>query len=265
MTTRDTPFAPGTPCWVDLCSSDVDRSAEFYTALFGWSFQSGDPEFGGYASITSGGQSVAGIMPNRPEMNSPDVWTTYISTADIDASTASAAAAGGQIMSAPMAVADLGSMAILTDPAGAVFGLWQPGTHLGFGRYNEPGSVTWDEHHSKDFAATIPFYAKVFGWEMTPVADTDEFRYSTAEVNGETVAGLMDSASFLPADVPSHWAVYFSVANADEAITKLTALGGTVLRPAEDTPFGRMADVLDPTGAPFKLHQELPDPPATGG
>lgn len=260
MTTRDTPFSPGTPCWVDLLSSDVDRAKAFYGELLGWSAQDAGEEFGGYVNFDSDGHRVAGMMRNSAQTDSPDGWTTYLATADIGATVAAATDAGGQVMSAPMQVADLGSMAILRDPAGAVFGLWQPGSHTGFGKYNEPGSVTWDEHHSKDFAASTAFYPSVFGWHLAPMSDTDEFRYTIAEVDGETVAGLMDSHSFLPAEVPSHWAVYFSVADVDAAVAKAVELGGTSLRAAEDTPFGRLADMSDPTGAPFKLHQA---PPAT--
>jgi len=254
MTTRDTPFAAGTPCWVDLLSSDVDKSKSFYTELFGWTSQDTGEEFGGYVNFQSDGYQVAGMIGNAPGSGSPDAWTTYISTADIKASADAVTDAGGQIVSPPTEVADLGSMAIVLDPAGAVFGLWQPGTHTGFTKYNEPGSVTWDEHHSKNFAASTPFYQKVFGWHLDRMSDTDEFRYFQGQIDGETVAGLMDSSSFLPAEVPSHWAVYFSVDDVDAAAAKAVELGGTVLRDPEDTPFGRMADLTDATGAPFKLH-----------
>jgi predicted enzyme related to lactoylglutathione lyase len=254
MTTRDTPFAPGTPCWVDLVSTDFDKSAAFYGALFGWTASEPNAEFGGYAIFSSDGHQVAGVMGRMPQMQGPDVWSTYIATADIDGAAAAVADAGGQVMAPPMAVGDLGSMAMLIDPAGAVFGVWQAGQHTGFQKYNEPGSVTWDENHSKDFAASTPFYERVFGWDLDKMNDSDEFRYYQAKVDGEVVAGLMDSAGFLPAEVPSHWAVYFSVADADEAIATAVEHGATVLRPAEDTPFGRIADLIDPTGAMFKLH-----------
>ncbi len=259
MTTRDTPFAPGTPCWVDLLTSDPDLAKSFYGELFGWSAEGGEEEFGGYVSFTSGGQGVGGMMRNTEEMPAPDGWTTYISTTDIDATASAVTSEGGRVIQQPMHVARFGSMAIVADPVGAVFGLWQSGSHTGFGRYNEPGSVTWDEHHSKDFAKSTAFYATVFGWQYDKTSDTDDFRYYTAQVDGETVAGLMDSAAFLPDEVPSHWAVYFSVDDIDASVEKLVGLGGSVVRPAEDTPFGRIADLKDPTGAPFKLHQELPD------
>ncbi len=257
MATRTTPFAPGTPCWVDLLSSDVAKATTFYTTLFGWTATEPAADFGNYVTFESDGHVVAGMVPNSADSGSPDVWTTYLSTADIAATVGAATAAGGQLIVPAMQVGDLGSMAVVSDPAGAVFGVWQPGSHTGFGKYNEPGSVTWDEVHSKDFAATLRFYPEVFGWTMEPTSDTDDFRYFTGMIDGERVAGMMDSAAFLPPEVPSHWAVYFSVADIDAALAKAVELGGSVVRPAEDTPFGRIADLLDPTGAMLKLHTAL--------
>lgn len=254
MTTRDTPFAAGTPCWVDLVSSDVDKAKAFYGSLFGWTSEDTGEEFGGYVNFSSDGHKVAGMIGNTPEIGSPDVWTTYISTDDIEATVNAVTEAGGTLMAPAMEVANLGSMAVLVDPAGAVFGVWQPGSHIGFTKYNEPGSVTWDEHHSKDFTTSTDFYTKVFGWEIEKTSDSDDFRYYQGLINGETVAGMMDSKAFLQDQVPSHWAVYFSVADVDGATATAVDNGATVIRPAEDTPFGRIADMTDPTGAMFKLH-----------
>ncbi len=253
MTTRDTPFAPGTPCWVDLLSSDPDRAAAFYGQVLGWDAEDAGEQFGHYVRFSSDGHGVAGMMRNSPEMGSPDVWTTYISTDDIDATVAKATEAGATVMAPAMEVGDLGSMAVIVDPVGAVLGLWQPAKHTGFSKYNEPGSVTWDEHHSKDFPRSTEFYQQVFGWSYEKTGDTDDFRYYQGQIDGGTVAGLMDSKGFLPDEVPSHWAVYFSVADVDAAVARAVDNGATVARPAEDTPFGRMADLSDPTGAMFKL------------
>ena len=234
MTTRDTPFAAGTPCWVDLFTSDAATSKTFYSEILGWTVQEAGEEFGCYANFASDGHLVAGVMGgNTADSPQPDAWTTYISTDDIDATVASAVELGATVVAPPMAVADLGSMAVMIDPAGAAVGAWQPGKHTGFGKYNEPGSVTWDEVHSKNFAATVPFYRKVFGWEIEKMSDTDDFRYFNGQVGGKSVAGMMDSAGFLPPEVPSHWAVYFSVGDLDAAVAKAVDLGATVLRPAE--------------------------------
>lgn len=149
MTTRDTAFVAGTPCWIDLFSADPAKAKEFYGAVFGWTAQDSGEEFGGYVTFFSDGQQVAGMMQNPEESGTPDLWSTYISSDDIDATVAAATAAGAQVVAPAMAVSDLGSMAVLIDPAGGAFGIWQPGKHTGFNKYNEPNSVTWDEYTAK--------------------------------------------------------------------------------------------------------------------
>ncbi|MFL6161311.1 MAG: VOC family protein [Jatrophihabitantaceae bacterium] len=257
MATRNTPFAAGTPCWVDLLSSDTGKAQQFYADVLGWTAEESGTEFGGYVNFSSDGHRVAGMVANREETGTPDFWNTYLSTDDLNATLEAAVNAGANVIAPAMAVGDLGSMGIVADPAGAVVGLWQPGQHTGFGKYNEPGSVTWDELHSKDFETSKSFYSQVFGWQLEPTSDTDEFRYCTGQVNGEPVAGVMDSARFLPPEVPSMWTVYFSTADVDAACERATAGGGRLIRPPEDTPFGRIAELADPTGAMFKLHQEI--------
>jgi predicted enzyme related to lactoylglutathione lyase len=201
-------------------------------------------------------------MRNSDSSGSPDTWSTYLATAAIDETVARATEAGATVLAPPLPLGTLGSMAVLVDPAGAVVGLWQAGEHPGFTRHGEPGSVVWDEVHSKSFGASRDFYAAVFGWRYEVLGDADDFRYLNAKVDRTDVAGLMDSASFLPDTVPSHWAVYFGVEDTDAAEQTAVAHGATVLMSAQDTPFGRIADLLDPTGAPFKLHAStLRNPP----
>lgn len=254
MTTRTTPFAPGTPCWVDLFTSDPERSRAFYSAVLGWEFADQGEEYGGYVLASAGGEPVAGLMRNSDGSGSPDAWSTYLATEAIEETVDAAVEAGATVLAPAMQVGPLGSMAVLVDPAGAVVGLWQAREHVGFRRYAEPGSVVWDENHSKSFGASRDFYARVFGWRYEVLGDSDDFRYLTATVDGHEVAGLMDSARILPDAVPSHWAVYFGVDDTDTAQQVAEEHGATVLMGAEDTPFGRVADLLDPTGAPFKLH-----------
>jgi predicted enzyme related to lactoylglutathione lyase len=239
-------------------SSDVTKSTSFYGELFGWSSMGSGEEFGGYVTFLSEGLPVAGLMAKPAQADLPDAWGTYISTADLGPTIAAAVKLGATLINPAVTVGELGRWAILTDPVGAFFGLWQPGTHFGFAKYDEPGSVTWDEHHSRNFAVSTQFYADLFGWEMDKSADSDEFRYYQAQINGGTVAGLMDSAAMLPEGVPSYWAVYFSVADVDASVAKTVELGGVVMRPAEDTPFGRIADLADATGASFKVHGGMP-------
>jgi predicted enzyme related to lactoylglutathione lyase len=152
-----------------------------------------------------------------------------------------------------MPVADLGVMAAVTDPSGAFIGFWQPGTHKGFGRVAEVGAPCWHELHTRDYAAALGFYRTVLGWETKEIGDTDEFRYTQAMSDGEPFAGVMDARAWLPEGVPSHWTVYFGVADADAACAAVPELGGAVVEAPTDTPYGRIATVTDPTGTLLRI------------
>lgn len=258
MTNPTETTADGAPIWVDLGSSDVPASVAFYSALLGWEFEEPDQEFGGYTNAFLDGHRVAGLgptmaAPGRPAP--PDAWTIYLAAHDIGKTVADVAAAGGATLAPPMQVGDLGSMAIVTDAAGAAFGLWQPGTHTGTDRTGVTGTPSWHELHTKDFAADTTFYRQVFGAGWTSVGDTDDFRYAQLNIAGRDCAGMMDGSRMLPAEVPSHWSVYFAVDDLDASLSRATELGATVTQGPDDTPWGRLASLTDPTGANVKLHQ----------
>ncbi len=165
MVTRDTPWTAGTPCWVDLGVSDIGEAQAFYSALFGWAIEQGPPETGGYAMCMKDGRAAAGIGPKMGPPEAPSVWMTYISTDDADETAARIKAAGGQVMAEPFDVMDVGRMAVAVDPAGAVFGIWQPLAHIGVGVANEPGALAWNENMSRDLDANKAFYRDVFGYD----------------------------------------------------------------------------------------------------
>ncbi len=244
----------GSPIWVDLMTSDTDGARSFYGELFGWECADPNPDFGGYANFSKDGDLMGGLMAKQEEAM-PDVWTIYLEVADADKTVAQVTDRGLGVIVPAMAVGDLGTMAVVIDPSGAAIGMWQPGTHTGFGRWMEDGTPGWFELHTRGYDEVIPFYQDVFGWETNTEGDGPDFRYTT-EVVGETqYAGIMDASGFLPEGVPSNWSVYFHVDDADAAIARVVELGGAVVMPAEDTPYGRLATVTDPTGALFRLHQ----------
>ncbi len=252
MPTRDT--APvGAPCWVDLMTSDRERSVAFYSELFGWTIGEPSEEYGGYSNFTRNGVDVAGCMPNQPDWNTPDAWSVYLATDDAEKAAEAAVANGGQVYSPPMAVNDLGTMAMIGDSGGAAVGTWAPGAFQGFGVVAEAGAPAWFELFTRDFDGAVAFYRDVFHWDTYVVSDTPEFRYCTLGEGDNQSAGIMDASSFLPEGVPAHWSVYFGVADADAALAKIVELGGSIVVPAEDTPYGRLATAADPTGARFKL------------
>jgi predicted enzyme related to lactoylglutathione lyase len=234
-------------------TSDTQASRDFYGPLFGWT--AGDPseEFGGYFNFSKDGVLVAGCMSSEPGSGRPDVWSVYLATDDAAKTLETATANGGQVYVDAMVVGELGTMAYVGDPGGANIGIWQPGQHKGFGVFGEPGTPAWFELHTRDYDTSVAFYRTVFRDEIQVASDSPDFRY-TMLVDGEAaLAGIMDASAFLPERVPAHWSVYFGVDDADATLAQVVELGGSVVQPAEDTPYGRLATAADPTGAQFKL------------
>lgn len=263
MPTRDT--APtGAPCWIDLMTSDTARSRAFYGELFGWEAEEPAQEFGGYFSFGKDGVRVAGCMAAQAGAGTPDAWSVYLASDDARKTAEAVAANGGQVHVEPMDVGDLGTMALVADPGGAAVGFWQPGTFAGFGVLGEPGTPAWFELLTRDYQGAVTFYRDVFRWDTHTTGDTPEFRYTTLVHDGTWLAGIMDATGFLPEGVPAHWSVYFGVEDTDAALARAVELGGAVVQPAEDTPYGRLASASDPTGARFKLVAPNADMPAAG-
>ena len=249
-------FPVGSPCWADLTSSDPDRAREFYAGLLGW--DTVDRESGRYLHFRRDGEAVAGMMQNSPETAFPDAWTVYLASDDAGATADSAAAAGGQVMLDPAPAVDQGTMAVLGDPTGGAIGIWQPDTHPGFARIDEARAPVWYELLTNNYPAALEFYRTVFGWETEVLSDTEDWRYSTLQSNGRPVAGVMDAAAELPDGIASHWEIYFGHADIDAAAEQAEQLGGSVLSAPEDSPYGRMVQLADPTGAVFWL-MDAPD------
>ena len=244
---------PGAPCWVDLFSSDTDKATAFYGQLFGWTAESAGPDYGGYINFSKDGERVAGCMKNDGSAGTPDTWSIYLSATDAQATVDAAVANGAQVIVPVVQVMELGSMAVVTDPGHAAIGLWQPGLHKGFGVVAEPGAPAWFELHTRDYDASVAFYEKVFGWDAHAMSDSSELRYTTLGEGESAEAGIMDASDFLPDGVPSHWTVYFAVADTDAALQQVGELGGAVVQAAENTPYGRLASASDPTGAVFRV------------
>ena len=250
MPTRD-PIPAGAPCWVDLATSDRDRAVPFYGQVFRWESEEPNDAFGGYSNFHRGGVRLAGLMTAMPG-GPADLWSAYLATENTEKTLETVTAEGGQVVVPASAVGDLGVMGVAVDPGGHGIGFWQPGTHRGFGLSAEDGAVSWFELHTRDYRRCLDFYAAVTGADVAAVADEEHFRYSTLVIDGNPVAGIMD-ASGQPADHHTGWDVYFWADDADAALARVTAGGGKVTRPAEDTPYGRLGEAVDPMGARFKV------------
>jgi len=251
-----TDYAAGTPIWVDVATPDLDAAREFYGGLFGWEAAPGNPEFANYTNFTKDGKNVAGLGPLMNE-GQPPSWSTYLASDDAQKTTELVTSAGGQVIVEPMAVGDLGTMAVYADPTGAAIGIWQAGQHKGAQLVNEPGTVVWNELATRDVDAAKAFYSAAFPI-TTEVAEFDP-TYTTLNVDGRPVGGLMPMPAEYPPQVPSHWSVYFAVADTDATVAKATSLGAKVRMPAFDTPVGRTAVLADPAGAVFAVIAMNPD------
>ena len=257
MVTRESVWPEGTPCWVDLGVSEIPKAISFYTALFGWDIPQGPAEMGGYSIATVGGRQVAAVGPKMGSPEAPSAWTVYMATDDADATAARITSAGGQLVMGPMDVMDQGRLAIATDTTGAAFGIWQGRAHTGVQLANVPGSLTWNEHFSRDFEGGKAFYSAVFGYEYGDMS-SDQFTYATLLRSGHEVGGIGAYPAETPGSMPSAWNTYFGVADADKSVQRATEAGGSVVRQPADSPYGRVAVVTDDQGAPFSLISVAP-------
>jgi uncharacterized protein len=259
-----TSYTPGTPCWVELSGTpDVGASESFYRELFGWEMpeQPNSSELGGYRRAKLGGKDVAGVSP-RMEENQPTAWATYVAVEDAEATATKIAEAGGQAIAQPMDVVGLGTMAVFTDPAGAVFGIWQPGTFTGSELVNETGAFGWNELNTRDTAGAKEFYGKVFGWAYEDEESARAGTYTVWKVGDAMVGGMIDVNAIeaandveLPREIPPNWLVYFTVEDADAAAETIKSGGGDIRFGPIDIPVGRFAVVADPHGAVFAVMQ----------
>jgi uncharacterized protein len=243
----------GRPCWVDLGVPDLRRAVDFYTALFGWEIVAGPPETGGYSQCLLDGRPVAAIAPSQDPAAEAFQWTVYFAADDLDLTVKRAADHGAAVAMAPLEVRGQGRMALLADPSGAPFGLWQGMAHTGAQVVGEPDSMCWAELSTPDGAGARAFYAAVLERRVEDLG-VPGFDYATVRIGEESVAGLWG----VPGE-PARWTTYFAVDDADDAADRATAAGGTVVRPPEDSPYGRFAVVADPFGAAFAV-MRLPAP-----
>ncbi|GAA1186149.1 MULTISPECIES: VOC family protein [Streptomyces violaceusniger group] len=272
-------FAEGVPCWADVLLSDLAAGRRFYGELFGWTFQEIATHYGTFTRALLGGKDVAGLVP-KPDGRMPTVWNIYFAAQDAAATAVRVREAGGRVITPPVWIDEFCVMATAADPGGAVFGIWQAGSHPGFARRGTPGSYGWTEVHTRQPRAVDAFYRAVFGYEMTPSARPPSAvppappstappappsaEGAPADVvlwtrRGEppdprhAIGGRVVVGEEYPAVLPAHFLTYFVVADCDQTLRTAHGLGGRVLKTTEDTPYGRFAVLADNQGAAFAV------------
>jgi len=276
MSERDG-YIPGVPCWVDTSHPDAEAALPFYSGLFGWEFENVMPEGSeaGYfiGRIRGGDVAAVGAIPEgAPQMA---MWNTYIWVDSADETAAKVRDAGGGVVSEPFDVMDSGRMAVLTDPEGAVFCVWQAKEHRGAKVVNEHGSLNFNGLATRDPEGAKAFYGAVFGWQILVLGagamwtlpgygdhleeGTPGLREQMAQMDApegfiDVVAALTPIAAD-DATTPAHWNVTFAVDDADATAAKAKDLGGEILAGPFDAPWTRMAVINDPQGATFIASQ----------
>lgn len=244
---------PGSFCWVELGSSDAPAARTFYMDLFGWTVEE-DPmgDSPPYVRFQLHGLDVAAMYQVDSDQPAamPDNWGAYVSVDDVDAAAARAAELGGTVVTQPFDVMSAGRLAILRDPQGATFSLWQAGDHCGVMMKGEPSSLCWSELLTNDPAGAERFYSELFGWEAV-CTDMPAGPYTSFFRAGFPECGMMQLQPEWGEIVP-HWVVYFAVADCDAAVERGSELGAGLIVPATDVPeVGRFAWLRDPMGAVF--------------
>jgi predicted enzyme related to lactoylglutathione lyase len=145
-------------------------------------------------------------------------------------------------------------MAVLQDPTGATFTVWQAKHQIGAKILNEPGALCWNELTTRDTKAAESFYTKLFGWATKHSAPSAVMDYTEFSNNGQPGGGMMAMPAGMPAGMPSYWMPYFQVADCDASTEKAKGLGGKVMVAPNDIPnTGRFSILSDPQGAMFAV------------
>jgi uncharacterized protein len=251
-------FKPGEFCWVEVATSNQSAAKSFYSALFDWTAQDvpiGPNAF--YSLMQLDGRVAAGLYTMHEEERNagvPPHWNLYVAVESADEAAKKAASLGAKVVDAPSDVGDRGRAAVFLDPAGALFQVWQPNKRSGLGVIGDPGSFCWADLNTKDQARAKTFYEGLFGWKLLP-GKGKESGYLHI-VNGEKYIGGIPPAR-QHGGGPSHWLIYFAVADVDKSFRRAVDLKApTLLQPTDFEGVGRMAMLQDPQGAVFALFRE---------
>ena len=249
-----TQHAPGTFSWADLSTTDQEGAKAFYAGLLGWDFE--DTPVGDgmvYSMAKVRGKSV-GAISTQPEQQReagvPPMWNNYVTVASADETARRAGELGATVHAPPFDVMDVGRMAVIQDPQGAFFMVWEPRASIGAELVNEPGALVWNELATSDLDAGAAFYRDLFGWE-TPEFEGAPETYLSIRNGGRSNGGMHPRVA---PGAPPHWLPYFGVEDVDAAVANVGELGGGVIMGPVDIPQARIAMVTDPQGAMFALY-----------
>jgi predicted enzyme related to lactoylglutathione lyase len=256
---KRTSYEPGTFSYAELATTDVSDAKRFYRGLFGWQFEDVPvPDSEPYTLAGIEGDSVAGLATMQEQQRSagvPPFWFSYISVESADETAGRVKELGGSVHAEPFDVMDQGRMAVIADPTGAMFGIWEPRSGSGAERVNEPGCLTWNDLATNDVEAASEFYSGLFGWSVNEIDTGDAPPYWQLGHKGGAGDRNGGMRELTPEEegVPPNWAVYFAVESVDESLAKAQELGGGTMFGPLEVPTGKFAALHDPQRAVFSV------------
>jgi uncharacterized protein len=243
--------------WMELSTTDPSAAKHFYSSLFGW--QTEDMPMGPemiYTLFRLNGRDIGGAYTMKPEdraMGIPPNWLLYIGVDNADSAVAQILEHGGNPMSPAFDVPGVGRMAVIQDPASAVFAIFEPGAHQGMGLYGESGALCWADLATPDRDRAARFYGAVFGWEFSLGKDKDPNGYLHISNNGHFIGGMPPSHMLRPSIAP-HWMGYIQCLDCQAQTAKAAAIGAKVIVPTTPIPdSGQFSVLADLQGAVFAL------------
>jgi predicted enzyme related to lactoylglutathione lyase len=263
-----TSHAPGSFCWIELNTSDPAAAKKFYSGLFGWEAEDmpAGPDMV-YTMLKIRGLEVGamcGLQPEQKAHGVPPHWMSYVAVESADDAAKKAASLGGSLLADAFDVMDVGRMAIIQDPLGATFCVWQAKAHIGAKLVGDVGAFGWDELWTTDRKKAAEFYTGLFGWqtkggELSMAAQADSHSVGDAGVYveisnaGQPIGGMMEITPDM-GPVPPNWLPYLMVEDCNAIANKAAASGGKLFVPPTDIPnVGRFSVIADPQGAMFAI------------
>lgn len=236
-------------CWFEYVSNDNAKAHGFFGELFNWTTKS----MGDYTMIAAGDHTIGGYMAT-PQGAPPHAhWLAHLQVENAAATIAKITAAGGKQLKAPTPQGDLGTWAVVADPFGAAFALWQPARAEAAEYRGVAGTFCWNELYTDHPEKSVAFYEAIGKLRDKPMDMGPMGTYHVLESFGKSRAGIMKSPM---AGIPQHWMPYVQVANCDQTIAKAKKLGCEIKVAGMDTPgVGRFGVLIDPLGASLGVLQ----------
>lgn len=223
----------------------LDLVARFYGGVFGWELArvSGD-----FHVFRQNGQDIIGVRPSDHHR-----MVGFVTVDSADTMAARTKELGGSIVTPPANTPDVARTAVVADPEGAVFGLWEARGHGGAHVQDQIGAMWWIELMARDIVNARHFYTRLFGWDWreTKKYEVSERAYTVFTAGENAAGGAMEGHPDW--GIEPQWFVFFQVASWEETTSRAKALGGELTFWRDVPHTGRLGLIQDPSCAMFDV------------